>query len=69
MGIRGVQLVKKDFGLEMDMAKRVGTKPILGEAGMKVYEDLDSRIERRTDDDVCWEVDEGWLGVTRLKRA
>lgn len=48
-----VQLMKKDFGLAVDAAKRVGVKLALGDEGLKVYEDtsenpkcknLDSRV-------------------------
>jgi len=48
-----VQLMKKDFGLAVDTAKRVGAKLALGDEGLKVYEgasmderckDLDSRV-------------------------
>jgi len=58
-GYRGgfkVQLMKKDFGLAVDTAKRVGAHLALGEAGLSVYEgasndphckDLDSRVVYR----------------------
>ncbi|KAH9815737.1 3-hydroxyisobutyrate dehydrogenase [Teratosphaeria destructans] len=48
-----VQLMKKDFGLAVDAAKRVGARTALAEEGLKVYEgasgderckDLDSRV-------------------------
>lgn len=48
-----VQLMKKDFGLAVDTAKRVGVRLALGDEGLKVYEDtskdpkckdLDSRV-------------------------
>ncbi|KAK6429739.1 hypothetical protein LTR95_014113 [Oleoguttula sp. CCFEE 5521] len=48
-----VQLMKKDFGLAVDTAERVGVKLALGESGLGVYEgasadercrDLDSRV-------------------------
>jgi len=48
-----VQLMKKDFGLAVDTAERVGAKLALGAEGLKVYEeasvdekckDLDSRV-------------------------
>ena len=48
-----VQLMKKDFGLAVEAAERVGAKLALGEEGLKVYEgasqdekckDLDSRV-------------------------
>lgn len=51
-----VQLMKKDFGLAVDTAKRVGAKVALGEDGLEVYEgasadpkckDLDSRVVYR----------------------
>jgi 3-hydroxyisobutyrate dehydrogenase len=51
-----VQLMKKDFGLAVDSAKRVGVELALGEQGLKVYEetsenpecrDLDSRVVYR----------------------
>ncbi|KAF1972732.1 hypothetical protein BU23DRAFT_643480 [Bimuria novae-zelandiae CBS 107.79] len=51
-----VQLMRKDFSLAMDMAKRVGSKNMLGEAGLKTYDgaskdprcrDLDSRVVYR----------------------
>ena len=51
-----VQLMKKDFGLAVDTAKRVGVKLALGDEGLKVYEgssadpecrDLDSRVVYR----------------------
>lgn len=51
-----VQLMKKDFGLAVDTAKRVGVDLALGEKGLKVYEDtsvdpkckdLDSRVVYR----------------------
>jgi 3-hydroxyisobutyrate dehydrogenase-like beta-hydroxyacid dehydrogenase len=51
-----VQLMRKDFGLAVGMAKRVKTKLILGEAGLATYEgasqdprcrDLDSRVVYR----------------------
>jgi 3-hydroxyisobutyrate dehydrogenase len=51
-----VQLMKKDFGLAVDTAKRVGVKLALGDDGLKVYEeasvderckDLDSRVVYR----------------------
>lgn len=51
-----VQLMKKDFGLAVDTAKRVGAKLALGDEGLKVYEeasqderckDLDSRVVYR----------------------
>ncbi|PGH02513.1 hypothetical protein AJ79_07626 [Helicocarpus griseus UAMH5409] len=58
-GYRGgfrVQLMKKDFGLAVQMAERVGAKLVLGEAGLKTYEGasgdercegLDSRVVYR----------------------
>jgi 3-hydroxyisobutyrate dehydrogenase len=51
-----VQLMRKDFGLAVDMAKRVNTKLVLGEAGLETYQgasqdprcrDLDSRVVYR----------------------
>lgn len=48
-----VQLMRKDFALAVDTAKRVGVRTALGESGLKVYEeasmdpkckDLDSRV-------------------------
>ncbi|EXJ75691.1 uncharacterized protein A1O5_00198 [Cladophialophora psammophila CBS 110553] len=48
-----VQLMRKDFSLAMEMAKRVGARNALGEAGLATYEgaskdprcmDLDSRV-------------------------
>lgn len=48
-----VQLMRKDFGLAVDMAKRVNAKLVLGDAGLQTYEnaskdprcrDLDSRV-------------------------
>jgi 3-hydroxyisobutyrate dehydrogenase len=48
-----VQLMKKDFGLAVDTAKRVGVELALGEEGLKLYQrasederckDLDSRV-------------------------
>lgn len=51
-----VQLMRKDFGLAVDMAKRVGSKNVLGEVGLAIYDgaskdpncrDLDSRVVYR----------------------
>ncbi|USP78951.1 3-hydroxyisobutyrate dehydrogenase, mitochondrial [Curvularia clavata] len=51
-----VQLMRKDFGLAVDMAKRVGSQNVLGEIGLKTYDgaskdprckDLDSRVVYR----------------------
>ncbi|KAF2249906.1 3-hydroxyisobutyrate dehydrogenase [Trematosphaeria pertusa] len=51
-----VQLMRKDFGLALDMAKRVGSKNVLGEVGLATYDgaskdprcrDLDSRVVYR----------------------
>ncbi|KAL1610118.1 hypothetical protein SLS60_001783 [Paraconiothyrium brasiliense] len=51
-----VQLMRKDFGLAVDMAKRVGSKNVLGEVGLETYDgaskdakcrDLDSRVVYR----------------------
>ncbi|KAJ6200123.1 6-phosphogluconate dehydrogenase [Bipolaris maydis] len=51
-----VQLMRKDFGLAVDMAKRVGSQNVLGEVGLKTYDgaandprcrDLDSRVVYR----------------------
>ncbi|KAF2475337.1 3-hydroxyisobutyrate dehydrogenase mitochondrial precursor [Lindgomyces ingoldianus] len=51
-----VQLMRKDFSLAVDMAKRVGSKNVLGEVGLKTYDgasrdarcrDLDSRVVYR----------------------
>ncbi|KAF2221516.1 NAD binding domain of 6-phosphogluconate dehydrogenase-domain-containing protein [Elsinoe ampelina] len=51
-----VQLMRKDFNLALDMAKRVGSKNVLGEAGLDTYtqamndpncKDLDSRVVYR----------------------
>lgn len=51
-----VQLMKKDFGLAVDAAERVGSKLYLGKAGLDVYQgaseddrcrDLDSRVVYR----------------------
>lgn len=51
-----VQLMKKDFGLAVDMAKDVGANIMLGSEGLRVYEeasndprcrDLDSRVVYR----------------------
>ncbi|KAJ9205930.1 hypothetical protein DTO164E3_1183 [Paecilomyces variotii] len=48
-----VQLMRKDFGLAVDMAHRVGARLVLGDAGLETYEgasqdprcrDLDSRV-------------------------
>ncbi|KAG4443662.1 hypothetical protein IFR05_000848 [Cadophora sp. M221] len=48
-----VQLMRKDFGLAVDMAKRVGAKNVLGQIGLETYtaasndprcRDLDSRV-------------------------
>jgi 3-hydroxyisobutyrate dehydrogenase len=51
-----VQLMRKDFALALEMAKRVGSKNVLGEAGLETYDgaskdpdcrDLDSRVVYR----------------------
>ncbi|KAH3970375.1 hypothetical protein HBI56_131130 [Parastagonospora nodorum] len=51
-----VQLMRKDFGLAVDMAKRVGSRNVLGDAGLETYDnaandprcrDLDSRVVYR----------------------
>ncbi|KAJ4298910.1 hypothetical protein N0V90_004153 [Kalmusia sp. IMI 367209] len=51
-----VQLMRKDFGLAVDMAKRVGSKNVLGQVGLDTYDaaskdprcrDLDSRVVYR----------------------
>lgn len=51
-----VQLMRKDFGLAMDMARRLGTRNALGASGLGVYsaaseaadcKDLDSRVVYR----------------------
>jgi 3-hydroxyisobutyrate dehydrogenase-like beta-hydroxyacid dehydrogenase len=51
-----VQLMRKDFGLAVDMAKRVGSRNVLGEVGLEIYDgaskdsscrDLDSRVVYR----------------------
>lgn len=51
-----VQLMRKDFALACDMAKRVGAKNVLGEVGLETYtgamndprcRDLDSRVVYR----------------------
>lgn len=51
-----VQLMRKDFGLAVEMAERVGAKNVLGSVGLKTYEgaaedptcrDLDSRVVYR----------------------
>ncbi|KAF1848893.1 uncharacterized protein K460DRAFT_304486 [Cucurbitaria berberidis CBS 394.84] len=51
-----VQLMRKDFGLAVDMAKRVGSRNVLGEIGLETYDgaandprcrDLDSRVVYR----------------------
>ncbi|KAL5118801.1 hypothetical protein ACEQ8H_003304 [Pleosporales sp. CAS-2024a] len=51
-----VQLMRKDFGLAMDMAKRVGSHNVLGNIGLPTYDkaandprcrDLDSRVVYR----------------------
>lgn len=51
-----VQLMRKDFGLAVDMAKRVNAKNVLGQVGLEVYtaamndpkcKDLDSRVVYR----------------------
>lgn len=51
-----VQLMRKDFGLAVDMAKRVGSRNVLGGAGLATYDgaandprcrDLDSRVVYR----------------------
>ncbi|PVH80453.1 hypothetical protein DL98DRAFT_531997 [Cadophora sp. DSE1049] len=51
-----VQLMRKDFGLAVDMAKRVGAKNVLGRIGLETYaaasndprcRDLDSRVVYR----------------------
>ena len=48
-----VQLMRKDFGLAVDMAKRVGSRNVLGEVGLETYDGasndtrcrgLDSRV-------------------------
>lgn len=62
-----VQLMKKDFGLAVEAAERVGAKLALGEEGLKVYEgasqdekcrDLDSRVVYRYLDGVeDWNAD------------
>ena len=51
-----VQLMRKDFSLALDMARRVGSTNVLGEAGLETYDgaskddrcrDLDSRVVYR----------------------
>lgn len=51
-----VQLMRKDFGLAVEMAKRVGSKNVLGDIGLETYDgaandprcrDLDSRVVYR----------------------
>ena len=51
-----VQLMRKDFSLAVDMAKRVGSKNVLGQVGLETYDgaskdprcrDLDSRVVYR----------------------
>lgn len=51
-----VQLMRKDFGLAVEMARRVGTQLVLGDAGLETYDgaskdprcrDLDSRVVYR----------------------
>lgn len=51
-----VQLMRKDFGLALDMAKRVGSQNVLGDIGFDTYDkaakdprckDLDSRVVYR----------------------
>ncbi|KAF3032919.1 hypothetical protein E8E12_003751 [Didymella heteroderae] len=51
-----VQLMRKDFGLAVEMAKRVGSKNVLGDVGLETYNgaandprcrDLDSRVVYR----------------------
>jgi len=51
-----VQLMRKDFGLAVDMARRVGSKNVLGQVGLQTYtdamndprcRDLDSRVVYR----------------------
>lgn len=51
-----VQLMRKDFSLALEMAKRVGSQNVLGEAGLATYDgaskdprcvDLDSRVVYR----------------------
>ncbi|KAI4949040.1 hypothetical protein J4E91_005503 [Alternaria rosae] len=51
-----VQLMRKDFGLAVDMAKRVGSRNVLGDVGFQTYDgaandphcrDLDSRVVYR----------------------
>lgn len=51
-----VQLMRKDFSLAMQMAERVGSRNVLGDAGLRTYEgasnderckDLDSRVVYR----------------------
>jgi 3-hydroxyisobutyrate dehydrogenase-like beta-hydroxyacid dehydrogenase len=51
-----VQLMRKDYNLALEMAKRVGAKNVLGEAGLATYDgasndpqcrDLDSRVVYR----------------------
>lgn len=51
-----VQLMRKDFGLAVEMANRVGTRLVLGESGLSTYDgaskdpgckDLDSRVVYR----------------------
>ncbi|KAF2846204.1 3-hydroxyisobutyrate dehydrogenase-like protein [Plenodomus tracheiphilus IPT5] len=51
-----VQLMRKDFGLAVDMAQRVGARNVLGQVGLETYDsaakdprcrDLDSRVVYR----------------------
>jgi 3-hydroxyisobutyrate dehydrogenase-like beta-hydroxyacid dehydrogenase len=51
-----IQLMRKDFGLALDMAHRVGSKNVLGKVGLETYtaasndprcKDLDSRVVYR----------------------
>lgn len=45
-----VQLMKKDFGLAVDAADRVGAKLLLGDAGLKAYADASDDPECRDRD-------------------
>jgi 3-hydroxyisobutyrate dehydrogenase-like beta-hydroxyacid dehydrogenase len=64
-----VQLMRKDFALAVDMAKRVGSQNVLGEVGLATYDgaskdprcrDLDSRVVYRyLGGDEDWQAKQG----------
>ncbi|ETI28867.1 hypothetical protein G647_01319 [Cladophialophora carrionii CBS 160.54] len=72
-----VQLMRKDFGLALDMAKRVGAKNVLGEAGYATYDgasndprckDLDSRVVfRYLGGNEDWQKDADEATASKLK--